>query len=65
MSAFTHHEKTTSAKRYSGRKSTLIPVEIDHRILRRIGLKNHTTAAAEVTAELNIHLEYPVSITTV
>jgi transposase len=34
MSAYTNHGKTTSAKRNSGRKSTL--TERDHRILRRI-----------------------------
>jgi hypothetical protein len=29
--------------------------------LRRIVLKNHRTTAAQVTVELNIHLEHPVS----
>jgi hypothetical protein len=33
--------------------------------LRRIVLKNHSTAAAQVTAELNIYLEDPVSTKTV
>jgi hypothetical protein len=50
-----NHGNTTSAKRNSGRKSTL--TEIYRRTLRRIASKNHTTTAAE----LNIHLEDPVS----
>jgi hypothetical protein len=33
--------------------------------MRRIVLKNHTPTSAWVTAELNIHLEDPVSIKTV
>jgi hypothetical protein len=37
----------------------------DHPILRRIVLQNHTTTAAQVTAELNIQLEDPVSTITV
>jgi hypothetical protein len=49
-------------KRNSGQKSTL--TERDHLTLRRIVSKNHTTAA-QVTAELNIHLENPVSTKTV
>jgi hypothetical protein len=57
MSAYTNHEKTTSAKGNSGRKSTLL--ERDHHILRRIVSTNHTTTAAKVTGELNIHLEDP------
>jgi hypothetical protein len=39
--------------------------ERDRRTLRRIVLKNHATTAAQVTAELNIHLEGPVSAKTV
>jgi transposase len=62
MSAYTNHG-ATSAKRNSGRKSRLI--ETDCRILRRIVLINHTTTAAQVTAELNIHLEDPVSTKTI
>jgi hypothetical protein len=57
------HGKITSAKRNSERKSTLI--ERDHRTLRRTVLKNHRTTAEHMTAELNIHFEDPVSITTV
>jgi hypothetical protein len=59
MSAYTNHGKTTSAKRNSGRKSTL--PERDRRILRRTISKNYTITAAQVTAELNIHLEDPIS----
>jgi hypothetical protein len=43
-------------------KSTL--TERDHRTLR-IALKNHTTTTAQLTAELNIHLEDPVPTKTV
>jgi transposase len=45
-SAYTNHGKTTSAKRNSGRKSTL--TVRDRRALRRIVSKNHTTTAAEL-----------------
>jgi transposase len=58
MLAYMNHGKT-SAKRNSGRKSTL--TNTGSRALRRIISKNHTTTAAQVTAELNIHLEDPVS----
>jgi transposase len=63
MLAYANHGKTTSAKRNSGRKSTL--TEKDRRTLRRIFRRNHTTTAAQVTAELNIHLEVSVSTKTV
>jgi hypothetical protein len=56
MSAYTNHGKTTSAKRNSGRKSTL--TERDRRTMRRIVSRNHRTTAAE----LNIDLEDPVSV---
>jgi hypothetical protein len=62
MSAYTTHGKTTSAKRNNGRKSTL--TERDRRALRRIVSKNHRTTAAQVTAELNIHLESLVTTKT-
>jgi predicted transcriptional regulator len=58
MSADMNHGKTTSANRNSERKSTF--TERDH-LLRRIVSKNHRTTAVQVTAELNIHLEDPVS----
>jgi transposase len=63
MSAFTNHGKTTSAKRKSGRKSTL--TERQRCTLRRIVWKNHRPTAAQVTAEMNIYLEDPVSTKTI
>jgi hypothetical protein len=62
MSAYTNHRKKTSANRNNVRKSTL--TERGSRILRRPVSKNHRTTAAQVTAELNIHLEDPVSTKT-
>jgi transposase len=53
MSAYTDHGKT-SAKRNSGRKSTL--TEKVRRTLRSILWKDGRTTAAQVTAALNIHL---------
>jgi hypothetical protein len=50
--------KTTSEKN-SGRKSVL--AERDRCTSRRIVSKNHTTTAAQVTGELNVHLEDPAS----
>jgi hypothetical protein len=47
--AYTNHEKTTSAKRNSGRNSAL--TEGDRCTLRKIVSKNHRTAAAQVIAE--------------
>jgi transposase len=55
----THHGKTTSATRNSGRKSTL--TDRNHRKLRRIVSKKNITTAAQVAEELNIHLEELVS----
>jgi predicted transcriptional regulator len=60
---YTKRGKTASAMRNSGRKSTL--TERDHHTFRRIVLKNHTTTAAHITAELNIHHEDPVSTKTI
>jgi hypothetical protein len=40
-------------------------MERGRRTLRRIVPKNHRTTAAQVTAEINIHLEDPVSTKTV
>jgi transposase len=62
ISACMNHGKTTSVKRNSGRKSTL--TERDRRTLRRIVSKNHTTTAAQVTAEQYIHFDDPVSTKT-
>jgi hypothetical protein len=63
MSASTNHGKTTSAKRNSERKSA--STGRDRRALRRIVSKSHTSTAAQLTAELNIYLEDPVSTKTV
>jgi hypothetical protein len=62
MLACTNQRKTTSVKRNSGQKLTL--AERDRHALR-IVLKNHRITVAQVTAELNIHLEDPVSTKTV
>jgi hypothetical protein len=59
MAAYTNRGKTTSVKRNSGQKSPL--TERDCCTLIRIVLKIHRTNAAQVTAELNIHLEDPVA----
>jgi hypothetical protein len=45
-SAYINHRKITSAKRNSGRNSTV--AERDIRILKRIVLKNQRTTAAQV-----------------
>jgi hypothetical protein len=63
MYAYTDHGKATSAKRNSGRKSTL--AERDRHTLKRVVAKNHRTTAARVIAKLNIHFEKPVSTKTV
>jgi transposase len=63
MLAYINHRKTISAKRNSGQKSML--TERDHRTLRKIISNNHSTTAAQVTGELNIHFEDPVSTKTV
>jgi hypothetical protein len=53
-----HHQRRGKG----GQKSTL--TERGH-TLRRTVPKNHGTAAAQLTAELNIHLEEPASTKTV
>jgi hypothetical protein len=58
----TNHGKTTSRKRNSRRKSAL--TERDRRTLRRIVSKIHKNTAKQERAELNIHLEDPVSTET-
>jgi hypothetical protein len=50
MLAYMNHGKITSAKRNR-----------HHHTFRRTVLNNHRTTAAQVTAELNIHLEDSVS----
>jgi len=54
MTAHTDHGKTSSADRHSGQQPK--QSERDHCALKRIVPKNHTTAAAKVTTELNIHV---------
>jgi hypothetical protein len=54
MSAYMNHERTKSVYRNSGRKLTLIG--LNRCTLRRTVKKNQSTTAAQVTAELNIHL---------
>lgn len=63
MTAYEKHGKTSSSKQNSGRKSILS--ERDRRTLTRIVRSDHKTTAAKVTAELNDHLEHPVSTKTV
>jgi transposase len=63
ISANTNHGKTTSAKRNSGRKSAL--TESECCTLKRIVVRTHKTTAAQLTEELNIHLEDSVSTKTV
>jgi hypothetical protein len=63
MTAYINHGKTSSAKRNIGWKPKLS--EKDHHALKRTVSKNHKSTAAMVTAELNIHLEDPVSTKTI
>jgi transposase len=63
MTAYTQRGKTSSAKRNSGRKEKLS--ERDRRVLKRIVRSKKKTTAAKVTAELNQHLDSPVSTITV
>jgi hypothetical protein len=62
VTTYTNHVNT-SANRNSGQKPKLR--KRDLLTLKRIMSKNHLTAAAKVTAELNIHLEEPVATQTV
>ena len=55
MATYTHHGRTSSAKRNSGQKPKLS--ERNHCTLNRIVSINHRSTAAKVTAELNIHVE--------
>jgi hypothetical protein len=59
MTTYTDHGKTSSAAKNRGRKPKLN--ERNRRTLKRIMSKNHKTAAAKVTAKLNIHREDHVS----
>jgi hypothetical protein len=55
MLAHMDHGKIASVKKNSGQKSTL--TETDHHTLRSTVSKNQQTTAAQVTAELNNHIE--------
>ena len=59
MMEYTNHGKTSLAERNSGQNSKLS--ERDNHTMKRNVSKNHRTTAAQVTAELNSHLEDPVS----
>ncbi|XP_042897250.1 uncharacterized protein [Parasteatoda tepidariorum] len=63
MTAYTQRSKTSSAKQNSGRKEKLS--ERDRRVLKRIVMSKKKTTAAKMTAELNQHLDSPVSTITV
>lgn len=63
MTAFENEGKTSSGKHNSGRKPTLS--ERDRRALQRIVRADRRTTAPKITAELNDHLESPVSSKTV
>jgi len=63
MTAYTTHGKTSSAKKNGGQKPKLS--ERDCSTLKRIVSNNQRTIVAEMTAELSIHLEDPVSTKTV
>jgi hypothetical protein len=56
--AYTNCGKTTSANREQWAK---INTDRKRSPTLRIVSKNHATTAAQVTAEMNIHLEDPVS----
>ncbi|KAF2368727.1 Homeobox domain-like, partial [Trinorchestia longiramus] len=63
MTAFEREGKTSSAKHRSDRKSKLS--ERDRRTLNRIVREDRKTTAPKLTAELNEHLQNPVSTKTV
>jgi transposase len=63
MATYTNHRNTSTAKRNSGQKPKLS--ERNCCKLKRIVSKNRRTAAAKVTAELDIQLVDPVSTKTV
>ena len=59
ITAYTNHGKTSSAKGNSDQKPKLS--ERVHHTLKRIVCKTHRTTAANMTVELSVHLEDPVS----
>jgi predicted transcriptional regulator len=62
MSAYTNHGKTTSTEKNSGKINT-DRNRSSH--MEKDCFENHRTIALQVIAELNIHLEDPVSTKTV
>ncbi|KAL6458256.1 hypothetical protein MHYP_G00334860 [Metynnis hypsauchen] len=62
MSAYHQEGQTTSNRIYCGRKRKLS--ERDARVVTRI-VSKHKTTAAQIMAELNVHLNSPVSTRTV
>ena len=63
MTAFEKDGKTSSLKQNSRRKQKLS--DRDHRTLMQIVRKDHKNTALKITAELNDHLEKPVSSKTI
>ncbi|KAL6477195.1 hypothetical protein MHYP_G00156940 [Metynnis hypsauchen] len=63
MSAYHQERRTTSNRINCGRKRKLS--ERDVQVVTRIVSKKHKTTAAQITAELNVHLNSPVSTRTV
>jgi hypothetical protein len=63
LTTYTDHGRPSSAQRNSGQKPELS--EMDCHTLKRTASKNHRTAAAKVTAELNIYMEDPAATRTV
>ena len=63
LTAFEREGKTSPAKHRSGRKSKL--PERDSRTLNQIVRKDRKNSASKITAELNKHLQNPVSTITV
>ena len=62
MTSFEREGKTSTAKHKSGLKSKLS--ERDHQTLNQIVRKDRQNSASKITAELNKHLQYPVSTIT-
>ncbi|XP_055932000.1 uncharacterized protein LOC129962278 [Argiope bruennichi] len=63
MAAYTQRGKTSLANQNSGRKEKL--GERGRRVLKRIVMSKKPTTAEKVTADLNIHLESPMSVITI
>ena len=63
LTAYRQHGNTTSAKENSGRKTKLS--NRDRRVLKRIVTRKHKTTLSQITAEMNNHLQDPVSTKTI